>query len=96
MADLDIRQLEREAKQGNVYAIKRLVFAQIRAGLEPYKQFFMRYSHNNIREFQGVPLTLHFSGRFIPDLPGIDMDYFFHHSFSFSYKRSFINCSNRA
>jgi hypothetical protein len=79
MADIDLRQLEREAVQGNVYAIKRLVFAQLRAGLEPYKSFFMRFSTNGTREFQGIPLTLHENGRFVPELPGIEDGYFFHH-----------------
>ena len=82
MSDIEIRQLEREASQGNVYAIKRLVFAQLRAGLEPYKPFFMRLSASGINEFLGVPLTLHGNGRFTPvhpDMADIEDGIFWHH-----------------
>ena len=74
--DVDLRTLEREANQGNPYAIKKLVYTQLRAGQPLYRNFYLRrriYQNNDIYqnapgayEMLGFPLQVHFSGRFIP------------------------------
>lgn len=79
MSDFDLRQLQREAQQGNRDALIHLVYAQHRAGQEPELPFFMRLYTAEPFSSLGIPLQPHPKGRFIPDLSDIEYGTFFNH-----------------